>query len=154
MWKREDESIITKTEKICVSVRIRPLSQEELSMETRCPIESYDKKHLVVKKDEKKNFNYDNIFGYESKQNEIFEQTGKTVIDGVIKGFNGTIMVYGQTGSGKTFTMQGDYNDLEKKGIIPRSFEYLFDQIELDTDFTYTVNMSYIQIYLEAVIYI
>ena len=36
---------------------------------------------------------------------------------GVLEGYNGTIMAYGQTGSGKSFTMQ---EDPEHIGIIPR----------------------------------
>ena len=44
-------------------------------------------------------------------------------------------MESGQTGSGKTFTMQGLGNeageiDYEYRGLIPRTLEYLFDQIE------------------------
>lgn len=45
------------------------------------------------------------------------------------------LMESGQTGSGKTFTMQGLGNeageiDYEYRGLIPRTLEYLFDQIE------------------------
>ncbi len=41
----------------------------------------------------------------------------------------------GQTGSGKTFTMMGPAEDSENlqhelRGIIPRTFEYLFNHIE------------------------
>ena len=40
------------------------------------------------------------------------------------------IFAYGQTGSGKTYTMEGNYDDEEHKGIIPRSIESLLELIE------------------------
>ena len=38
-----------------------------------------------------------------------------------MKGFESTVFAYGQTGTGKTFTMEGDLEDEEMQGIIPRS---------------------------------
>jgi chromosomal replication initiation ATPase DnaA len=45
---------------------------------------------------------------------------GNPTLSNILDGFNGTIMAYGQTSSGKTHTMQGDINDKEQKGLIPR----------------------------------
>ena len=47
--------------------------------------------------------------------------------------------------------MVGDFSDKNNKGIIPRSFDYLFDQINNDNEFKYNVQLSFIQIYLETV---
>lgn len=41
----------------------------------------------------------------------------------------GTIFAYGQTGTGKTFTMEGVRGDQELQGVIPRSFEHIFNHI-------------------------
>lgn len=41
----------------------------------------------------------------------------------------GTVFAYGQTGTGKTYTMEGERNDKEKRGIIPNSFEHIFSHI-------------------------
>ena len=41
----------------------------------------------------------------------------------------GTIFAYGQTGTGKTFTMQGEREPPEKRGIIPNSFAHIFGHI-------------------------
>ena len=41
----------------------------------------------------------------------------------------GTIFAYGQTGTGKTFTMQGEKEPPEKRGIIPNSFAHIFGHI-------------------------
>ena len=78
------------------------------------------------------------------------------VINGVIDGFNGTIFAYGQTGTGKTHTMVGAYQPLtnEQRGVIPRSMQYLFEnikQIEAGGKFTFDVQCAFIQIYMEMV---
>lgn len=41
----------------------------------------------------------------------------------------GTIFAYGQTGTGKSFTMQGKDDPPELRGIIPSSFNYVFEKI-------------------------
>lgn len=43
--------------------------------------------------------------------------------------FLGTIFAYGQTGTGKTYTMSGDDEVPERRGIIPNSFAHIFDHI-------------------------
>lgn len=51
-----------------------------------------------------------------------------------LEGYNGTIFAYGQTGTGKTFTMEGDRNVPELKGIIPNSFAHVFGHIAKAAD--------------------
>jgi len=46
--------------------------------------------------------------------------------------------------------MTGDFEDENKRGIIPLSFEHIFQEIRNDRDHKYTVNLSFIQIYLET----
>lgn len=41
----------------------------------------------------------------------------------------GTIFAYGQTGTGKSFTMEGKDDPAELRGIIPNTFNYVFDTI-------------------------
>jgi len=41
----------------------------------------------------------------------IYNKTLKTLVEGCLKGINGTLFMYGQTGSGKTYTMMGDYSE-------------------------------------------
>jgi kinesin family member 3A len=41
----------------------------------------------------------------------------------------GTIFAYGQTGTGKSHTMEGKDDPPELKGIIPATFDYVFQQI-------------------------
>jgi hypothetical protein len=100
-------------------------------------------------------------------------------------GYNATIFAYGQTGSGKTYTMFGQHwednargqntigslrfdgdidrflRDKERLGIIPRSIEYIFTDLErmvaermdsmedMHADPGFTVYCSFLQIYNE-----
>lgn len=68
------------------------------------------------------------------------------------EGYNGTIFAYGQTGCGKSFTMTGDPNSDEYKGIIPRSFSHIMSIIDNNkTGAQYLVRCSYLEIYNEEI---
>ena len=91
-------------------VRIRP-SEPEIRSNL---IKIYENEIRLIKsqkdsqeKNRKQKFPFDKIFSEETKQEEIFEISSKPVIDEVIKGKNGALIVYGETGSGKTHTMLG-----------------------------------------------
>lgn len=47
-----------------------------------------------------------------------------------VQGFNGTIFCYGQTGSGKTYTMEGEIDSEDKRGLLPRMVCAVFDYME------------------------
>ena len=153
--KKNDEN---KSERVLCYVRIRPFTKDELDRDKTTPIEAIDEKNnsMTVKKEfEKKNYNYDKIFPENTNQSEIFTVAGKNVIDSVLEGYNGTIFAYGQTGSGKTYTMVGEFENEEKKGIIPRSFDYIFQKIsdlkKTDENSNYTISIAFIQIYIENI---
>lgn len=46
----------------------------------------------------------------------------------------GTIFAYGQTGTGKSFTMEGKDEPPELRGIIPSTFNYVFDTISQQSE--------------------
>ena len=46
--------------------------------------------------------------------------------------------------------MVGDFENKKTKGIIPRSFDYIFEEISKDKEHKYNVMVSFIQIYLES----
>ena len=143
-----------KLERVKVSVRVRPFLDAEKAIDPTSPIESIDKKRNVItilKEYDKKTFTYDHLYNEKSTQSEIFDDTSKEVVKSVLKGFNGTIFAYGQTGTGKTYTMVGDFKDNENKGIIPRSFDYIFEQVKQDKEHKYNINVSFIQIYIEQI---
>jgi|TARA_B110000908_G_scaffold15260_1_gene17410 kinesin family protein 3/17 len=103
-----------------------------------------------------KRFTFDATFGEESTQAGVYEEIGFPLVESVMEGYNGTIFAYGQTGCGKTFTMQGpDVEDPpeELRGVIPRSFQHIFDNVTLNDNVKtkHVITASYIEIYNENV---
>ena len=78
-------------------------------------------------------FEFNGIFDMLTKQERIFDEVAKDVIDSCLEGYNGTIFAYGQTGSGKTFTITGGAERYADRGIIPRSLSYIFSKISKNT---------------------
>ena len=69
-------------------------------------------------------------------------------------GYNGTIFAYGQTGTGKTYTMFGEVGDSYLQGIIPRTFDYVFNKInaeQLQNQSKYVISLAFVQLYLEVI---
>lgn len=83
-----------------------------------------------------KQFTFDLVYDWTANQKEIYEETSSPIISNVLEGYNGTIFAYGQTGTGKTHTMTGLDNDPKEKGVMPRSFEDIFANIEQDSNKT------------------
>ena len=69
----------------------------------------------------------------------------------MLSGFNGTIFAYGQTGCGKTWTMQGVLEKQELRGVIPNSFDHIFQHIDERPEFKFLVRGCYLEIYNEEV---
>jgi len=104
---------------------------------------------FINNKKENYKFRFNKVFDQKVNQNEIFANVAQPVIDNVFEGYNGTIFAYGQTGSGKTFTITGGAERYADRGIIPRSLSYIFDQIAKNPSRTFTVHVSYLEIYNE-----
>lgn len=67
-----------------------------------------------------------------------------TILQGVLNGYNGTVMAYGQTGSGKTYTLgRLGKDDASKRGIMVRSLEDIIANISHTSD---SVDVSYLQV--------
>ncbi|BGP14893.1 hypothetical protein JCM10213v2_002848 [Rhodosporidiobolus nylandii] len=87
-----------------------------------------------------------------ASQQTLYDDLGKDLLDHSFEGFNTCIFAYGQTGSGKSYSMMGYGAD---RGIIPLICEALFERIKERTagveGLTYTVEVSYTEIYQEKV---
>ena len=81
-------------------------------------------------------YSFDYVYGPESSQEFVYENTAKSAVCSVLEGFNATIMAYGQTGTGKTHTMEGfKYNAGDPlRGIVPRSMEEIFKFIQMQSN--------------------
>ena len=127
-----------------------------------------------------KKFSFDFVGNEQIDQATIFNHIAKPIADSCMQGYNGTIFAYGQTGAGKTFTIQGPILDVdanaeldqsslaqarasksmkESEGIIQRSFEYIFQNIQAQqqlvqenadgSELNYLIKCSYLEIYNE-----
>uniref|UniRef100_UPI0037E9B374 kinesin family member 3Cb n=1 Tax=Semicossyphus pulcher TaxID=241346 RepID=UPI0037E9B374 len=145
-------------EAVKVVVRCRPLSRKEEASVCENILEIDDKLgQITIRKprappdEPMKVFTFDSVYGWESKQGDIYDDAVRPLVESVLQGFNGTIFAYGQTGTGKTHTMQGVSNDPDMRGVIPNSFQHIFTQISRTQNQKYLVRSSYLEIYQEEI---
>ena len=93
-------------------------------------------------------YQFDSIFGTPSTNQSIFDTAVKRLIDSALKGYDSSVFCYGQTGSGKTHTMYGIKSD---PGIASRALYYLFETMQMATDYQYTITIGFLEIYNESV---
>ncbi|XP_034947079.1 kinesin-like protein KIF3B [Chelonus insularis] len=147
------------TQCVQVVVRCRPMDVKETSRGCSRVVDVSPARGVVEirnpredpSKDNVKTFTFDAVYDWHSSQQDIYEETVRPLVSSVLDGFNGTIFAYGQTGTGKTYTMEGSKNDLERRGIIPRSFEHIFNHIGRSENMQYLVRASYLEIYQEEI---
>uniref|UniRef100_A0A8C9DNT7 Kinesin-like protein KIF15 n=1 Tax=Prolemur simus TaxID=1328070 RepID=A0A8C9DNT7_PROSS len=105
-------------------------------------------------------FTFDHVANMDTTQESVFSTVAKNIVESCMSGYNGTIFAYGQTGSGKTFTMMGpsesDHFSHNLRGVIPRSFEYLFSLIDREKEKagagkSFLCKCSFIEIYNEQI---
>eukprot|EP01132_Coremiostelium_polycephalum_P003999 gene3999-5001_t len=139
---------------IRVVCRFRPQNKNELSQGGYSIIEVTDNQTVNIKGAETNHtFTFDRIFHDRCTQKDVYDDAAKPVIEDIMSGYNGCLLVYGQTSSGKTHTMQGpSIDDVELKGVIPRMINTVFDWIsKADENIEFIVKASYIEIYMEKI---
>uniref|UniRef100_A0A3B5A925 Kinesin-like protein n=1 Tax=Stegastes partitus TaxID=144197 RepID=A0A3B5A925_9TELE len=119
-----------------VAVRVRPFNSRETGRNAKCVIQMQGNTTISNPKQAKdgaKNFTFD--YSYWSHTT-----------------YNVCIFAYGQTGAGKSYTMMGK-QEPGQEGIIPQLCEDLFQRTgeNTDPDLTYSVEVSYMEIYCERV---
>ncbi|KAF5948728.1 hypothetical protein HYC85_014685 [Camellia sinensis] len=137
---------------IRVFCRCRPLNTEEIASGASMAIDFEAAKdgELTVKSNgaPKKTFKFDAIFGPQSNQVDVFEDTAPFA-SSVLDGYNVCIFAYGQTGTGKTFTMEGTN---EARGVNFRTLEELFRTInERKGQIKYEISVSVLEVYNEQI---
>uniref|UniRef100_A0A6Q2X000 Kinesin motor domain-containing protein n=1 Tax=Esox lucius TaxID=8010 RepID=A0A6Q2X000_ESOLU len=154
----------TRTDSIKVFVRVRPLTKGTgLTTDGdkgQCLTVTSTNTILLNSKPEPRPFIYDHVADMETSQDSVFSIVAKNIVESCVNGYNGTIFAYGQTGSGKTFTMLGpsdsdNFTD-DLRGVIPRSFEYLFYLINREVERSgntksFLCKCSFIEIYNEQI---
>jgi kinesin family protein 1 len=159
---------------IKVVVRVRPFNGRELDRHAKCVVQMKDAQTILIPPpdaedrlrstkggkvgDAQKVFAFDKSYWSFNRQDphfagqdHLFQDLGAPLLDNAFKGYNNCIFAYGQTGSGKSYSMMG-YG--EEAGVIPRICEDMFRRItetQKDKNLTYTVEVSYLEIYNERV---
>uniref|UniRef100_A0A8B9GPX6 Kinesin family member 15 n=1 Tax=Amazona collaria TaxID=241587 RepID=A0A8B9GPX6_9PSIT len=148
---------------IQVCVRVRPPSEGTAlsnGHQGLCLSVLSSKTIHLHSKPEPKIFTFDYVANMETTQESVFSTVAKNIVESCMNGYNGTIFAYGQTGSGKTFTMMGPSESgnftHSLRGVIPRSFEYLFFLIEREKEKagsgkSFLCKCSFIEIYNEQI---
>ena len=97
------------------------------------------------------NFTFDQVYGEDTVQKNFYDTSCRPLVESVLAGFNGTIFAYGQTGCGKTWTMQGVLDQQHLRGVIPNSFDHIFEKVADNPATKYLIRGSYLEIYNEEV---
>eukprot|EP01063_Lacrimia_lanifica_P018662 TRINITY_DN25572_c0_g1_i1.p1 TRINITY_DN25572_c0_g1~~TRINITY_DN25572_c0_g1_i1.p1 ORF type:complete len:1100 (+),score=269.39 TRINITY_DN25572_c0_g1_i1:90-3302(+) len=91
------------------------------------------------------------VFEKNAEAESVYNNTTLGVVNDVLAGVNGCVLVCGQGGSGKSYTTFGTPDD---RGIVPRAIEHLFNQIlelEQHMDALFTVKVHFVEVKGEKV---
>lgn len=91
-------------------------------------------------------FSFGYVYDEECTSEQIYADICKPIVNSIIAGYNGTILMYGQTTSGKTYTMLGTPG---LPGILPCAILDIFDNITKNADYDNSLWVSYLEIYNE-----
>ena len=157
--KKSSKKQTKKTDNVRVCVRVRPLNSHEKRSGDRPIIDNLDDQVYLRHHKKTKCFSFDDVFDNSHSQENIFVNLAKGMIETFVEGYNCCIFAYGQTGAGKTFTMQGELEDDQNRGVMPRSLNYLFFLMNeklakvKDSEETseFIVKLTVIEIYNEVV---
>eukprot|EP00474_Spongospora_subterranea_P009692 CRZ10150.1 hypothetical protein [Spongospora subterranea] len=95
-------------------------------------------------------FAFDCVFGHNATQQQVYNNTGRVLVNSVFDGFNSTVFAYGATGSGKTCTMVGD--TFIGPGVMILSMRDIFEHIQANmSDLECRVQLSYLEVYNEEI---
>ncbi|XP_074080444.1 kinesin-like protein KIF18B [Macrotis lagotis] len=155
-----------------VVVRVRPPTPKELESHRKPVVQVVDGKVLVFdpeepdesfpglkwggnahdgpkKKGKDLKFVFDRVFAETATQQEVFQHTTHSILDGVLQGYNCSVFAYGATGAGKTHTMLGREGD---PGIMYLTTMELYRRLEARRqEKQYEVLISYQEVYNEQI---
>ena len=130
-----------------VVARVRPLSNKEITEKSSESIVAYSKQSTIRVHSsshgdftnsndnniDKRNFEFDSVFGPNSTQEQVYEGTcGDMINSSIFKGFNATILAYGQTGSGKVRQHSLFFVRFERDTLLLTNLLYITFSLSLD----------------------
>lgn len=131
-------------EHINVSVRLRPLNQDEADLHDRIVLKKQPDGALLFTESEdvSRSIPYSQVFDEHASGQAVFDGVVADMLEQALLGKNATIFAYGQTGSGKTYTVDG---------LMSASAEFLFSSIVNTPGREFLLKLSAVEVYNEAV---
>ena len=141
----------TGGERVKVYVRVRPTKTNHGETPGALRL-GHDGKAVLARREgyAPAQFCFDGVLGSTASQGEVYEAAASQAVVDVLNGFNATVLAYGQTGAGKTHTLSNIQP--QAVGLIPRAISEIFQAIARCPPMcSYSVSMSYLQIYCEMI---
>ncbi|CAF2711798.1 unnamed protein product [Rotaria sp. Silwood2] len=145
-------------ETVRVIVRCRPMNQRELDLKSQTivsmniQINQIMLENIEQSNEPPKQFTFDAVYPVDSVTENIYADSVFPLVESVLEGYNATVFAYGQTGCGKSYTMQGiNTSGSLQRGVIPRSFEHIFEASSVAAGTKYLIRASYLEIYNESI---
>jgi hypothetical protein len=144
-----------------VAVRVRPMWAKEEAAGEYNTVTVLEGKVVTVmdpwydadlnpNRAKEKQYAFDVVFDEEVGQEEVYKQSARGLVDGVLDGYNSSVFAYGATGAGKTHTMLGS---LDEPGVMVNTLHDMFVRMK-DASFheaKFKVTLSYMEIYNELI---
>ncbi|OWF46750.1 Kinesin-like protein KIF18A [Mizuhopecten yessoensis] len=158
--------------KVKVVVRIRPGNSMEQGSNSRIVVKAMNENVLVFDPKEQSSpeygyrnrrrrrdlrkrqakdlkFAFDFVFDQNSANHNVYEQSTKQILDGLLEGYNCSVFAYGATGAGKTHTMLGNPR---QPGVIYLTMMDLYTRIAaIQHEKICDVAVSYLEVYNEQI---
>ncbi|KAG2567706.1 hypothetical protein PVAP13_7NG263424 [Panicum virgatum] len=137
-----------RLEKILVSVRLRPLNDNEIARGEPAEWECINDTTIISRSTFPDRptaptaYSFDRVFRSDCNTKEVYEEGAKAVALSVVSGINSSVFAYGQTSSGKTYTMTG---------ITEHTTADIYDYIAKHEERAFVLKFSAIEIYNEVV---
>ncbi|CAF0925805.1 unnamed protein product [Rotaria sordida] len=145
-------------ETVRVIVRCRPINQREIDLKSQTIVSMNTQINQIMlenieqSNEPPKQFTFDAVYPVDSVTENIYADSVFPLVESVLEGYNATVFAYGQTGSGKSYTMQGiNTPGSLQRGVIPRSFEHIFEASSVAAGTKYLIRASYLEIYNESI---
>ncbi|XP_022751442.1 kinesin-like protein KIN-7G isoform X2 [Durio zibethinus] len=137
-------------ERIFVSVRLRPLSENEIARHDVSDWECISDNTIIYRNSlsvsERSMYptacTFDTVFSSDCPNRQVYEAGAKEVALSVVSGINSSVFAYGQTSSGKTYTMIG---------ITEYAMADIYDYVQRHKEREFILKFSAMEIYNESV---
>ncbi|KAJ8530229.1 hypothetical protein K7X08_037064 [Anisodus acutangulus] len=147
-WEKMQGASLGGEEKILVLVRLRPLSEKEITRNEVSDWECINETTILYRNSLQERsglptaYTFDRVYRGDCSTREVYEGGTNDIALSVVSGINSTIFAYGQTSSGKTYTMNG---------ITEFTVVDIYDYMEKHEERAFVLKFSAMEIYNEVV---